>query len=155
MLQLRARFWTLCIIALSLAACSHGSGSNTANANSSTVQQQSSAGSAAGGSNPGPVAPASASDGRRLADIAVQRLGGAKGPNPPVVTGVSVVGNYGLTVYTIGTSSQELLSIKERGGWRPLGTDAYSPDGRGLIHFGISPELAARLIARLQPPPSR
>ncbi len=135
-------------------ACSHSSAGGTSN---TALDQQHAVGANAGASSAtgGAGRPARPSDGYRLADIAVQRLGGANAPNPPVVTGVSVVGEYGLTVYTIGSSSQELLSIKEHGAWRPLGTDAYYPDGRGLVHFGLSPDLAARLIAGLNPPPPR
>jgi len=95
------------------------------------------------------------SDGYRLAEIAVARLGGPSAPLAPHVTGVSVVENYGLTVYDIGQSKQELLLIKEDGKWRPLGSDAFISNGRGIVHFGLSQDLANRLIEELTPPPSQ
>ena len=99
--------------------------------------------------------PAHPSDGWLLADIAVQRLGGPHGPNAPAITGVSVAGGYGLVVYQIGPSVQELLCLKEGDHWRPLGADAYTADGRGLVRFGLSPTQANRLISGLRPPPTQ
>jgi hypothetical protein len=95
------------------------------------------------------------SDAWRLAKIAVDRLGGARAASAPQVTGVSIAGGYGLAVYQIAGSTQECLFLKEKGAWRVLGTDGYFPNGRGLVHFGLSQAFANTLIAGLHPPPPR
>ena len=150
----RRRFVAAAIACVLIAACSHSNDSNDANLASGSQG----AGSTLGGAAPqarSTLRPTHPSDGYQLAEIAVARLGGPNAPAAPRVTGVSVVENYGLAVYDIGTSKQELLSIKEGGKWRPLGTDAYVSSGRGLVHFGLSPDLANRLIEELAPPPDQ
>jgi len=94
-----------------------------------------------------------ASDETRIAEISAARLGGGRAPQDVEVTGVSIYGRYGLTVYKIGTAQGEALFLKERTGWRVLGSDAFDPGGRGLYHFGVQPDLARALIAGLHPPP--
>jgi hypothetical protein len=90
-----------------------------------------------------------------LSDIAVQRLGGPRTPLAPKVTGVAIAGQYGLVVYQLGQTVQELLCLKEDGTWRVLGSDGYVANGRGLVRFGLSQEQANSLIASLKPPPSQ
>jgi hypothetical protein len=144
----------IAIVCLLCAACSHSASSGDT---STDAGSQGSAG-AAGGVQQRAVStarPDHPSDGYRLAEIAVARLGGPSGPSAPRVTGVSVVENYGLTVYDLGQSKQELLLIKEDGKWRPLGSDAFASSGRGIVHFGLSQDLANRLIEELTPPPSQ
>jgi hypothetical protein len=70
------------------------------------------------------------------------------------VAGVATVGQYGLVVYQLGQTVQELLCLKEDGRWRVLGSDGYVANGRGLVHFGLSQDQANRLIGALKPPPS-
>jgi len=150
--RIRIRFVVAVIAGVVAAACSHSTNSNDANLATGSQGSGGELGGAAphAGSTLRPVHP---SDGYQLAEIAVARLGGPNAPSAPHVTGVSVVENYGLAVYDVGSAKQELLSVKENGKWRPLGTDAYVPNGRGLVHFGLSPDLANRLIEELTPPP--
>jgi hypothetical protein len=151
--SVRRRFFAIAIACVIATACSHSTSSD----DSTGAGAQASGGAI--GSAPQRAAstarPDHPSDGYRLAEIAVARLGGSRAPLAPRVTGVSVVENYGLTVYDIGNSTQELLLIKERGQWRPLGSDAFVANGRGIVHFGLDPELANRLIEELTPPPSQ
>jgi len=152
-LHVGRRFAAVAIACFVAAACSHSDNANgggTAGGggqglNGALGQSQQNVGAT--------TRPLHPSDGYRLAEIAVARLGGSAAPAGMRVTGVSVVDNYGLTVYEIGSATQELLSIKENGNWRPLGTDAFVPNGRGLVHFGLSQDLANRLIEALAPPP--
>lgn len=83
----------------------------------------------------------------------MDRLGGSRAATAPHVTGVSIAGGYGLAVYMIGNSPQECLFLKENGAWRVLGVDTFVPNGRGLLHFGLSPALAKSLIDGLRAPP--
>jgi hypothetical protein len=152
--SVRHRFVAIAIACVFATACSHSTNSDDATAGADAQASV----SAIGGTpqrTDSTARPAHPSDGYRLAEIAVARLGGPRAPLAPHVTGVSVVENYGLTVYDIGDSKQELLSIKEGGKWRPLGTDAYVASGRGIVHFGLSADLANRLIEELTPPPSQ
>jgi hypothetical protein len=98
---------------------------------------------------------ASAADRSHLADISITRLGKRPAPGNSEVTGVSIVGNYGLSVYSVGAGTGEALFLKEGSTWRVLGSNAYDASGRGLLHFGVSPDLARNLIAGLQAPPSQ
>jgi hypothetical protein len=137
-----------CLLA---AGCTHAANSD---ANGSPTAQQTMIGLAATPPASTPARPAHPSDGWLLADIAFERLGGVHAANPAHVTGVSIIGGFGIAVYVVGRANQELLCTKQGGTWRPLGTDAFLPDGRGLVHFGLSPQLAARLVAGLKPVPT-
>lgn len=137
------------IVALAFAACGHAS----SHANGPSMSSD--AASAARLRTFTGTQPANPSDAWLLANIAFQRLGGANAQAPPQITSVSVVGGYGIAVYAVGQSTQELLCSKQGKSWRVLGSDAYVPNGRGLVHFGLSPDLASRLIAGLKAPPTQ
>jgi hypothetical protein len=86
-----------------------------------------------------------------VADIAYDRLGGSQSTVPLQVTSVSIVGNYALAVLQMGHAAHETLFERENGKWRALADNAYVPGGRGLLRFGISPDLARQLDANLEP----
>jgi hypothetical protein len=153
MMRLAARtFASVCVLAIFvLVGCSSKSGTagtsgRTAGSSGRTFSQS------AGVTvyrTPAPNAPESV----RIADIAYNRLGGSKASGNIQVTSVSIVGEYGLAVVQIGAAQNETLFKRERSGWRPLASDAFLPDGRGLLRFGVTPDLAHALVENLRPLP--
>jgi hypothetical protein len=140
------------LAAFPIAGCSHASSSNHGlsalfKSGAAVPRSQSSAGPMAQSEQSG-------DDRWRIAEIASARLGGGRPSAAVEVTGVSIVGKYGLTVYSTGSARGEALFLKQHSEWRVLGSNGFDPGGRGLLHFGLSPDLARSLIAGLEPPPA-
>lgn len=141
-------------IACAVCACtsksghaSAGFGSGAGSSGSAAQQVLAGNGQTGGLRTPPPDAPPDVI----IADSAYNRLGGGHASSPVQVTSVSVVGDYGLAVLQIGANMSETLYEKERGAWKPVASDAYVSGGRGLLRFGISPDLARQLDASLHP----
>jgi hypothetical protein len=136
-------------IAIAATACtSKSSGSSAPTSGPGAPLSGIGVGTQSGGlRTPGPHAPPEVA----IEDMAYNRLGGAGAPSAVQVTAVSVVGTYGLVLVQIGHSTNETLFKENSSGWHPLASDAYVQGGRGLLRFGISPELARQLDDGLKP----
>lgn len=144
----------VCVLAIFVAAgCSSksndgGASGRNSGANSGGFSQP---GGTTAYRTPAPDAPESV----RIADIAYNRLGGSKASGVIRVTAVSIVGEYGLAVVQIGSAQNETLFKHDSSGWRPLASDAFLPDGRGLLRFGVTPDAAHTLVENLRPLPDQ